>query len=169
MHLITITLHSISPGEPKGLPDAETNVLLFLTDGSSCEGYYDGDHPDEQGLPFFRDVEGDPLDRDVVIGWSDMPSGRAGASPEVDRAFEIADEAMFELLISEGAPGDAPASDATVIGLTDANCQEVGKLAQASAAMREAFEWLEPRGYVELGADTAGEFVQVVRRPGEDS
>lgn len=75
MHLITIALHAVAPGEPNGLPDAETNVLLFLSDGTSCEGYYDGDHPDEPGLPFFRDVEGDPLDRDVVIGWADMPKG----------------------------------------------------------------------------------------------
>lgn len=169
MHLITITLHSIAPGEPKGLPDAETNVLLFLSDGTSCEGYYDGDHPDEPGLPFFRDVEGDPLDRDVVIGWADMPSGRNGGAPEVHRAFEIADEAMFELLISEGVPGDSPASDATCIGFTDESCQEVTKLAQASPAMREAFEWLAPRGYVGLGIDSEGEHIVVVRRPGEDT
>ena len=167
MHLITITLHSISPGEAKGLPDAETNVLLFLADGTSCEGYYDGDHPDEPGLPFFRDVEGDPLDRDVVIGWADMPSGRAEESPEMRRAFEIADEAMFELLVSEGVPDDA--IDTTVIGLCNESSQEVFRLAEASAAMREAFEWLEPRGYVELGTDGQGEFINVLRRPGEST
>jgi hypothetical protein len=34
--------------------------------------------------------------------------------------------------------------------------------------MREAFEWLQPRGYVELGKDADGEFINVVRRPGEE-
>lgn len=90
-----------------------------------------------------------------------------GAPPMVHRAFEIADEAMFELLISEGAPDDV--IDTTVIGLCDESSQEVASLAEASAAMREAFEWLQPRGYVELGTDGNGEFIDVVRRPGEDT
>lgn len=168
MHLITITMHSVSPGEPNGLPDAETNVLLFLSDGTSCEGYYDGDHSDEPGLPFFRDVEGDALDRDVVIGWADMPSGRAGAAPEVDRAFDIADEAMYEILVAEGVPYDSPATDATAFGLVDEACQEVTALADASPALRKAFDWLKGRGYVELGSDSSGEYINVIRRPGEE-
>lgn len=90
-----------------------------------------------------------------------------GAPPLVNRAFEIADEAMFELLVSEGAPDDA--IDVTVIGLCDEHAHEVTSLAEASAAMREAFEWLQPRGYVELGTDGQGEFIDVVRRPGEDA
>jgi hypothetical protein len=83
-----------------------------------------------------------------------------------ERAFDIADEAMFELLLSEGAPGGG--LDATEIGFTDEQSQETGTLAGASAAMREAFDWLKERGYVELGSDKDGQFVQVVRRPGED-
>lgn len=90
-----------------------------------------------------------------------------GAPPHVHRAFEIADESMFELLISEGMPDDA--IDTTVIALCDEHSQEVASLAEASAAMREAFEWLEPRGYVELGTDQQGEHICVLRRPGEDS
>ena len=168
MHLITIRMHAVAPGELNGLPDADTNVLLFLTDGTSCEGYYDGDHPDEPGLPFFRDVEGDPLDRDVVIGWSDLPSGRNTEAPEVRRAFEIADEAMFELLLAHGML-HGNGVDSTVIGFTDEASAEVMTLAEASAAMREAFEWLHPRGYVELDRDGEGEFVSVIRRPGEDT
>lgn len=165
MHLVTIRMHAVAPGELNGLPDAETHVLLFFTDGSSCEGYYDGDHPDEPGVPFFRDAEGDALEG-AVIGWADMPSGRDTEVPEVRRAFEIADETMFSLLITEGVPDDA--IDTTVIGLCNEQCQEVTSLAEASAAMREAYEWLEPRGYVELGSDGNGEFINVIRRPGED-
>lgn len=168
MHLITIAMHAVAPGELNGLPDAETNVLLFFSDGTSCEGYYDGDHPDQPGVPFFRDAEGDALDGDV-IGWADMPSGRNGGAPEVHRAFAIADHAMFELLISEGVPGDSPAPDTTVFGLVAEDGQEVTTLAAASPELRDAIEWLRDRGYVELGTDGGGEFVQVIRRPGEDS
>lgn len=85
------------------------------------------------------------------------------------RAFQIADEAMYELLLAEGVPTDSPATDATAFVLVDEACQEVSKLAEASPALREAFDWLKERGYVELGSDSDGEFVQVVRRPGEDS
>jgi hypothetical protein len=90
---------------------------------------------------------------------------------QIARAFEIADEAMFELLHSEGMPLADPGAevDALVIGLVDENCMEVTKLAQASQALRDAFEWLQQRGYVELGSDTDGEYVQVLRRPGEDT
>lgn len=84
---------------------------------------------------------------------------------QIARAFEIADEAMFELLLSEGC---ITSLDDVVVGFTDEGCQEVSSLADASTAMREAFEWLRQRGYVELGADGSGEFVNVIRRPGED-
>ncbi len=80
-------------------------------------------------------------------------------------AFEIADEAMFELLESEGVPGD---EFHTVIGFSSESCEEVKTLAEASAAMQEAFEWLRVRGYVELGTDGEGEFAQVVKRPEDD-
>lgn len=87
----------------------------------------------------------------------------------IARAFAIADEAMYELLLTEGVPHDAPACDATCIGFADEGCQEVASLGDASTAMRDAFEWCRQRGYVELGSDEAGEYVQVVRRPGEDA
>jgi len=90
-----------------------------------------------------------------------------GAPPQVHRAFAIADEAMYELLLSEGVPIDGSPSDATVFGFTDESSQEVTKKAEASPAMLDAFDWLKERGYVELGSDGEGEFVQVVRRPGE--
>jgi hypothetical protein len=83
----------------------------------------------------------------------------------IARAFAIADEAMFELLLSEGFSGD---EYGTTICLCGEASQEVRSLAEASTAMREAFEWLRQRGYVELGSDGEGEFINVVRRPGED-
>lgn len=88
------------------------------------------------------------------------------APEQIARAFQIADEAMFEILISEGLPDDF--IDTTMIVLCNDQAQEVTSLAEASAALREAYEWLQPRGYVELGTDGQGEFLNVVRRPGED-
>ena len=83
----------------------------------------------------------------------------------IERAFQIADEAMYELLESEGVPGD---EHRTVFGIVDETCQEVNSLAEASPAMQEAVEWLSQRGYVEIATDGTGEFVQVNTRPGDD-
>lgn len=59
-----------------GLPDAETNVMLALADGTTCEGFYDGHWEDVEGQPpLFRDVCADPLDCGVVTHWADMPGG----------------------------------------------------------------------------------------------
>jgi hypothetical protein len=52
------------------LPNPDTNVLLLLDDGTSCEGFLDGM---ENGAPVFRDVCADQLDRDLVVAWADMP------------------------------------------------------------------------------------------------
>jgi hypothetical protein len=84
---------------------------------------------------------------------------------QIARAFEIADEAMYELLDTEGVPCD---EHRTAFGLVDDCSQEVTTLAEACPALQEAFEWLRDRGYVELGQDKNGEFINVVRRPGED-
>lgn len=88
-----------------------------------------------------------------------------GTTPEqIARAFEIADEAMWELMLSEGC---LTSIDDTDIGFCDDLCQEVASLGEASPALRESFEWLRQRGYVELGKDSDGEFITVIRRPGE--
>jgi hypothetical protein len=49
------------------MPDADTNVLLGLSGGSSCEGFFDGQ--------IWRDVTSWPVgcDGSEVIAWSDMP------------------------------------------------------------------------------------------------
>lgn len=83
------------------------------------------------------------------------------------RAFEIADEAMFELLLAHGVL-HGNGVDSTVIGFTNEDAAEVMSLADASGAMRDAFDWLKDRGYVVLDRDGEGEFVSVIRRPGED-
>jgi hypothetical protein len=91
------------------------------------------------------------------------------STPEqIARAFAIADQAMFETIRDEGVPIDGSPSDATTFGFTDECYHEVSALGDASPALREAFEWLRPRGYVELGQDKDGEFINVVRRPGEE-
>jgi hypothetical protein len=56
-----------------GLPDAEANVLLLLSDGSTCEGFYDGTEDD--GRVVWRDVTADELDDGAVRAWADMPEG----------------------------------------------------------------------------------------------
>ncbi len=69
-----ITLTPIPVGE--SLPDADTNVLLFLADGTSCEGFLDGVWEEVEGQPpLFRDVCADALDRDAVTSWCPMPEG----------------------------------------------------------------------------------------------
>jgi hypothetical protein len=47
------------------LPDVDTNVLLGLSDGFSCEGFLD----DQQ----WRDVCGMPMDDGSVVAWAEMP------------------------------------------------------------------------------------------------
>ena len=84
---------------------------------------------------------------------------------EHERACAIADEAMFELLECECVAQD---ESRTVLGLSGETQGEVTALADASEAIREAFAWLQPRGYVQLSKDGIGEYIDVLRRPGED-
>ena len=74
----------------------------------------------------------------------------------IDRAFAIADEAMIELLRSECISG----GDTLYYPVAE-NGSVVLKLADASAAIREAFEWLEPRGLASLHEDAQGEFILI--------
>jgi hypothetical protein len=73
--------------------------------------------------------------------------------------------AWFSVLLSETVPHD---DFQTVLGLTNVCQQEVARLTDASQALREAVDWLMERGYVELSEDPSGQYVDVVRRPGED-
>lgn len=99
------------------------------------------------------------------------PASQPPAQPErraadVERAFQIADEAMFELLNSECIPQD---EFRTTLGLVSESYTEVRLLADASDAIRDAVEWLEPRGFVKVSKDEAGEYIDVLRRPGDDN
>ena len=81
------------------------------------------------------------------------------------RALRIADSSMFALLESETVAHD---EYRTVLGLTNEEQQEVASLPEASEAMQEAVAWLMERGYVEMAEDPSGQYVNVLRRPGED-
>ena len=90
---------------------------------------------------------------------------RAGNAEMAQRALDLADRSMFDLLESEAIAHD---EYRTVLGLTNEGQQEVASLAEASEAMQEAVQWLRERGYVEIAEDPSGEYVNVLRRPGED-
>lgn len=62
MSAVTITW---TPADPRSMPDAETNVLLGLSDGFSCEGFFDGE--------IWRDVTAMPIEDAKVVAWADMP------------------------------------------------------------------------------------------------
>ena len=84
------------------------------------------------------------------------------STPEqIARAFEIADEAMYVQLRSYGWKRGNDASEERYLypPSQDSACGQ---------QVKEAFEWLRPRGYVELGKDQDGEFINVIRRPGEE-
>ena len=80
------------------------------------------------------------------------------------RALRIADSSMFALLETETVAHNS----GTVLGLTNEAQQEVASLPEASEAMQEAVAWLMERGYVEMAEDPSGQYVNVLRRPGED-
>lgn len=50
----------------QGLPDVESTVLLFLSDGHTCEGYYDGTH--------WRDSTAWPIEGATVQAWAHLPT-----------------------------------------------------------------------------------------------
>lgn len=52
------------------LPDVDTNVLLGLADGFSCEGFLDDD--------IWRDVCAEALDDGAVVYWAELPRVEVG-------------------------------------------------------------------------------------------
>lgn len=82
----------------------------------------------------------------------------------IERAFEIADTMMFALMEAETLSWDEYGN---MRGLCNSDGAEVDSLAEASDAIRDAVEWLLPRGYVEVGCDADGEYIFVVKRPVE--
>lgn len=61
----TTTINWTPVGE-RSMPDAETNVLLGLSDGFSCEGFWDGE--------VWRDVTAMEIEGARVVAWADMPA-----------------------------------------------------------------------------------------------
>lgn len=94
----------------------------------------------------------------------DVSSGDAGPCM-TRRAFQIADQAMFELLLCECVHED---EDGLTLAPCDESCREVRTVAEASQAIRDAYAWLQPRGYVQTSTDELGERIDVLRRPGEE-
>lgn len=73
------------------------------------------------------------------------------------RAFEIADEAMEEILHSHGVPlGQPPYRQ---FALTNHHGQKVTTLADAEPAIVEAFQWLQERGRAELVDAPDGQYI----------
>lgn len=119
------------------------------------------------GLKWYRDsfpdaADGSDDEADATIAAAvallqSLPDPEATTA----RAFEIADEAMNEWLHSYGVTGLA---DPDCIGFCADGQGEVDTLAEAGEELREAVEWLQPRGYVAVETDPDGrEFVRVLR------
>lgn len=70
------------------------------------------------------------------------------------KAIQIADEAMFELLSSSCIGIPEPGEP---LILADEDGAEVQMLDLASAAITDAVEWLQPRGYIDVIADQQGD------------
>lgn len=52
-----------------GLPDVESNVLLGLSSGFTCEGFLD---TDPEGAQIWRDVCAVEIE-DAVVAWAELP------------------------------------------------------------------------------------------------
>lgn len=79
------------------------------------------------------------------------------------RAFEIADTQMFIALRSYGLDKEGTGRVFSLVR----DGQVVHRIEDAAPELREAVEWLQSRDYVELITDDAGQFVGVLRLPGE--
>lgn len=96
--------------------------------------------------------------QDETCDWS--PSRFQPSMAVVNRAVEIADDAMFVQLRSYGwRRGNEVFEEWYRFPPSpDSSCgQEV----------KEAVEWLLPRGYLEVGSDEHGQFVKVIRQLGD--
>lgn len=82
---------------------------------------------------------------------------------ECYKATEIADESMFELLYAH-CLGDHEIGASLIP--TDDDGEVVMLVDLASEAIKEAVEWLKPRGVVDLITDQDGnDFILVLRHP----
>jgi hypothetical protein len=80
-----------------------------------------------------------------------------GVLPTAEEAFEIADEAMLELIHGECVPHEG----GRLFSLTNEAQEEVAGLDAASAAVVRALEWCCARGLAELTRDEHGVLVRL--------
>jgi hypothetical protein len=83
--------------------------------------------------------------------------------PDDARAYAIADRAMFEQL-RDHCFKEKP--DRWILTSWAASTLGVKTFAEAKPQIQQAFAWLQPRGFVELASDSAGEFIRMLREPG---
>lgn len=76
------------------------------------------------------------------------------------RAVAIADECMRAVVECEGV--GLPRSRDSRYGLTDENQREVRSIEDASASLREAFEYLRDRGLALLTSDRRGDVIEIL-------
>lgn len=79
-------------------------------------------------------------------------AGRDAGLAESTKAFEIADAAMFDLLVAHGIPDEdlVDGNECGIVGIVSSGQQEVTALAEADSAIQDAFEWLQSRGLAQL-------------------
>lgn len=82
-----------------------------------------------------------------------------------DRAFAIADESMFTLLECHCLHLDEYGVCLLPVG---GDGQFVTSVAEAEETIQEAFAWCALRGYVELLEDDSGQYIWVLKRPGDE-
>lgn len=82
---------------------------------------------------------------------------------QTKRAFAIADAQMFIALRSYGQDNEGTGRVFSLVR----DGKVVDRLEEASPELREAVEWLVERDYVALIDDDRGQFVGVLRVPGE--
>lgn len=88
---------------------------------------------------------------------------REASTPDAGsaRAFEIADEAMYELL--ESSCGNVTGlGGPTTFSLCNFDCQHVRNLDDACKSIKSAFEWLRSRGQAELVTGGSSEFIRII-------
>ena len=87
-------------------------------------------------------------------------AGKNAGLVEGGRAFQIADQAMLDLVLCHGIPDESVSQGSTgTVGLVDQGSCEVATLEEADPAVQEAYEWLHSRGLAEIISGPDGEAI----------
>lgn len=79
----------------------------------------------------------------------------------IERAFEIADEAMVELLIGHGVPSGSLDQDPLRVLAVKSDSAPATSLEEAEPAIKEAFQWLSDRGFASLSRTGPNLWIEV--------